>query len=210
VTGWAAAVGQAAPQNVISPADALKRLMDGNGRYASNQPTSKDFSAGRAARATAQYPVAAVLGCADSRVSPELIFDQTPGDIFAVRIAGNYSNADNLASLEYGVAVLNAPLIIVLGHTNCGAISAVVKDIQKSTALPGHINLIVDSIKPGVQKVISAGGDHVLDNAIEANVRYTVERLKSAQPILPERYKAKKLDIVGAVYQLATGRVKLL
>jgi carbonic anhydrase len=210
VTGWAAEMGQAAPQNMISPADALKRLMDGNGRYAANAPTSKDFSAGRAARATAQYPLAAVLGCADSRVSPELVFDQTPGDIFTVRVAGNYSNTDNLASLEYGVAVLNAPLIIVLGHTNCGAVSAVVKDIQKSTALPGHINLIVDAIKPGVQKVIAAGGDHVLDNAIEANVRYTVERLKSAQPILPERYKAKKLDIVGAVYQLSTGRVKLL
>lgn len=210
--GWATAVGlgQAAPQNAISPADALKRLMDGNARYASNQPTSKDFSAGRAARATAQYPVAAVLGCADSRVSPELIFDQTPGDIFTVRVAGNYQTVDLLASLEYGVAVLNAPLIIVLGHTNCGAVSAVVKDIQKSTALPGHINLLVDAIKPGVQKAIAAGGDHVLDNAIEANVRYNVERLKSAQPILPERHKAKKLDIVGAVYELATGKVKLL
>jgi carbonic anhydrase len=184
--------------------------MDGNGRYASNQPASKDFSAGRAARATAQHPVVAVLGCADSRVAPELVFDQTPGDVFSVRVAGNYSNADNLASLEYAVVVLNAPLVMVLGHTNCGAVSAVVKDLQDSTALPGHINVIVDAIKPGVQKAIAAGGDHMLDSAIEANVRYTVERLKSAQPILAERYKGKKIDIVGGVYQLATGKVKLL
>ena len=130
MTGWALDAGQAAPQNAISPADALKRMMDGNGRYASNQPTSKDFSAGRAARATAQYPVAAVLGCADSRVSPELVFDQAPGDIFTVRVAGNYQTVDNLASLEYAVAVLGAPLIMVLGHANCGAVSAVVKDLQ--------------------------------------------------------------------------------
>ncbi len=211
VSGWALdAGGQAAPQNAISPADALKRLMDGNGRYAANQPASKDFSAGRAARATAQYPVAAVLGCADSRVAPELVFDQTPGDIFAVRVAGNYQTVDLLASLEYSVAVLNAPLIMVLGHTNCGAVSAVVKDLQDSKALPGHINILVNAIKPGVEKAIAAGGDHLLDNAIEANVRYNVERLKSAQPILAAQYKAKKLDIVGAVYQLATGKVKLL
>ena len=141
---------------------------------------------------------------------PHAVFDQTPGDVFSVRVAGNYSNADNLASLEYAVAVLNAPLVMVLGHTNCGAVSAVVKDLQDSAALPGHINIIVDAIKPGVQKAIAAGGDHMLDSAIEANVRYTVERLKSAQPILAERYKAKKIDIVGGVYQLATGKVKLL
>ncbi len=211
VRGWGLDTGwQAAPQNAISPADALKRLMDGNARYAANQPTSKDFSAGRAARATAQYPVVAVLGCADSRVAPELVFDQTPGDVFAVRVAGNYQTVDMLASLEYSVAVLNAPLVMVLGHTNCGAVSAVVKDLQDSKALPGHINVLVNAIKPGVEKAIAAGGDHLLDNAIEANVRYNVERLKSAQPILAEHYKAKKLDIVGAVYQLATGKVKLL
>ena len=146
-----------------------------------------------------EYPVVAVLGCADSRVAPELVFDQAPGDVFAVRVAGNYQTVDMLASLEYSVAVLNAPLIMVLGHTNCGAVSAVVKDLQDSKALPGHINVLVNAIKPGVEKAIAAGGDHVLDNAIEANVRYNVERLRSAQPILAERYKGKKLDIVGAV-----------
>jgi carbonic anhydrase len=215
VSGWAfgaaaPAQGAAPPQNAITPAEALKRIMDGNARYDANKPTVKDYSAERAARAVAQYPVAAILGCSDSRVSPELVFDQGPGDLFAVRVAGNYMNVDNLASLEYGVEVLGAPLIMVLGHTNCGAVSAVLKSTQKSEPLPGHIFMIVDALQSGVEKAIAAGGDHVLDNAIEDNVRFNVERLRRAQPVLAQRLKEKKLDIVGGVYQLATGQVKLL
>jgi carbonic anhydrase len=154
--------------------------------------------------------VAAILGCADSRVAPELVFDQGPGDLFVVRVAGNYLNVDNLASLEYSIEVLGAPLVMVLGHTNCGAVSAVVKNAQKSAPLPGHIFMLVDALQPGVEKSIEQGGDHVLDNAIEANVRFNVERLRRAQPILAQRVKDKKLEIVGAVYELASGRVKLL
>jgi carbonic anhydrase len=214
VSGWAFGApppaGGDPPQNAIAPPDALKRIMAGNGRYAANQPTTKDYSAGRAARASAQYPVAAILSCADSRVSPELVFDQGPGDLFVCRVAGNYVNIDNLASLEYGVAVLGAPLIMVLGHTNCGAVSAVVKNTQKSTPLPGHIFMLVDALQPGVSAAIAQGGDHVLDHAIEANVRYNVERLKGSQPVLAERVKEKKLQVVGAVYELATGKVRLL
>jgi carbonic anhydrase len=215
VSGWAlgapsGAQGAAPPQNAITPADALKRIMAGNARYDANKPTVKDYSAERAARAVAQYPVAAILSCADSRVSPELVFDQGPGDLFVVRVAGNYVTVDNLASLEYGIAVLGAPLIMVLGHTNCGAIDAVVKNMKKSTPLPGHIYMLVDALKPGVQKTVAEGGDHVLDHAIEANVRFNVDRLKEAQPLLAERVKEKKLEIVGGVYQLATGQVKLL
>jgi carbonic anhydrase len=215
MSGWAetspmAGALQDAPQNAIAPADALKRVMAGNARYAGNQPETKDYSAGRAARATAQYPVAAILGCADSRVAPELVFDQGPGDLFVVRVAGNYVNVDNLASLEYSIEVLGAPLVMVLGHTNCGAVSAVVKNAQKSAPLPGHIFMLVDALQPGVEKSIEQGGDHVLDNAIEANVRFNVERLRRAQPILAQRVKDKKLEIVGAVYELASGRVKQL
>ncbi len=108
-------LGQAAVQNAIAPADALKRIMAGNARYVANAPETKDYSAGRAARASAQYPVATILGCGDSRVSPELVFDQGPGDLFVARVAGNYVNIDILASLEYSVEVLGAPLIMVLG-----------------------------------------------------------------------------------------------
>ena len=98
--------GAAPPPNAIAPADALKRLMEGNARYAANNPTERDFSAGRAARAQAQYPIASILSCADSRVVPDLVFDESPGDLFVVRVAGNIVNADLLASLEYGVQFL--------------------------------------------------------------------------------------------------------
>ncbi len=212
---WAVAspmggAGQAAPQNAIPPADALKRIMAGNARYVANKPEVKDYSAGRAARATAQYPVAAILSCADSRVSPELIFDQGPGDLFVVRVAGNYVNVDNLASLEYAVEVLGAPLVMVMGHTNCGAVNAVVKNAHKSSPLPGHIFMLVDAIQPAVEKALAQGGAHELDNAIEQNVQYNVERLKRAQPILAPKVKDGKVQVVGAVYQLATGQVKML
>lgn len=220
VSGWAEAsrewdregaqAGVDAPQNAVSPPEALKRLMAGNARYAANQPAQKDYSAGRAARVAAQYPVAAILGCADSRVAPELVFDQGPGDLFVVRVAGNYVNVDNLASLEYSVELLGAPLVMVLGHTNCGAVSAVVKSAQKSEPLPGHIFMLIDALQAGVEVALQEGGDQVLDHAIEANVRHNVERLRRAQPILAQRVTAKKLEVVGAVYDLASGRVKLL
>jgi carbonic anhydrase len=204
------AAGQEAPQNAIPPADALKRIMAGNARYAANKPEVKDYSAGRAARTTAQYPVAAILSCADSRVGPELIFDQGPGDLFVVRVAGNYVNVDNLASLEYAVEVLGAPLVMVMGHANCGAVNAVVKNAHSSSPLPGHIFMLVDAIQPAVEKALAQGGEHELDNAIEQNVQYNVERLKRTQPILAPKVKDGKLQVVGAVYQLATGQVKLL
>ncbi len=220
VCGWAEAsrewdgadgkTGMVDPQNAVSPPEVLKRLMAGNARYAANQPTQKDYSAGRAARAAVQYPVAAILGCADSRVAPELIFDQGPGDLFVVRVAGNYVNVDNLASLEYSVDVLGAPLVMVLGHTNCGAVSAVIKSAQKSEPLPGHIFMLIDALYPGVEVALQEGGDQVLGHAIEANVRRNVERLRRAQPILAQRVTAKKLEVVGAVYDLASGRVELL
>ncbi len=198
------------PQNAITPAAALKRIMDGNARYVANQPSVKDYSAGRAARATAQHPIAAILSCADSRVAPELIFDQSPGDLFVTRVAGNYMSLDLLSSLEYGVAVLNAPLILVLGHSNCGAVSAVVKNEKKEEALPGHIYMIVDALRPGVQEAIKEGGPDVLDHAIVANVKHNVTRLRRAQPILPKHIADGKLNVVGAVYDLATGQVKMV
>src|SRR6266478_4618282 len=116
------APGAPPPPNAIAPADALKRLVDGNARYAANTLNERDFSSGRAARVQGQYPIAQILSCSDSRVSPELLFDQAPGDLFIMRVAGNIVTPDLLASLEYGAQFLGAPLIIVLGHTGCGAV----------------------------------------------------------------------------------------
>ena len=198
------------PPNAIHPDEALKRLMEGNARYAANQPEEKDFSAGRAERVHAQYPIASVLGCSDSRVSPELAFDQGPGDIFAVRVAGNFVNDDGLASLEYGVKILSVPLIMVLGHTNCGAVSAAVKVVTEHAELPGHLPELVKAIEPAV---ITAHGQHPSDlvaATIVENVKLNVGRLKQDHPIVSEAYAAKKIDVVGGIYDLATGKIGLL
>lgn len=199
-----------APQNVITPQAALDRLMAGNARYVAGKLDAKDFSAGRAARAKAQYPIASILSCADSRVAPELIFDQMPGDLFVLRVAGNYLNPDVLSSLEYGVGVLGTPLVMVLGHSNCGAVKAAIQEIQSPKPLPGHIWDITDAVRPGIARVVKAGGSDVLERAIDANVGYNVSRIASAQPIVAEAVKSGRVRVVGAEYELASGKVALL
>jgi len=197
------------PPNAIAPADALKRLMEGNERYVKGELKERDFSAGRAARAQAQYPFAAILSCADSRVAPELAFDEGPGQLFVVRVAGNVVNPDLLASLEYGVQFLGIPLILVLGHSKCGAVDAAIKVLKSKAALPGHLPGLVALIKPAVVAAQKTGSGELLDNAIAENVRAQVARLKAAPPVVQKFYAAKKIDIAGGVYDLATGKITL-
>ena len=206
-----AGVAHAQPARAAETPDAaLKLLVEGNARYASNQMKERDFSAGRAARASGQAPFAAILGCADSRVAPELAFDQAPGDLFVVRVAGNFMTPDGLASLEYGAAVLGTKVIMVLGHSNCGAINATVGALQKGNDLPGHIGDLVRAMKPGVEPALKQPGDDLAQRAVLANVRWNVQRLIEAKPILAEMVTAKKLSVVGGVYDLATGKVTLV
>lgn len=122
----ASAVAQVADKMPATPDEALRRLKDGNARYVSNTEINTDHSVGRAIRAGGQAPFAAIVSCADSRVAPELIFDQGPGDLFVIRVAGNFVNEDGLASLEYGALVLGIKTIIVLGHSSCGAVEATI------------------------------------------------------------------------------------
>ena len=198
------------PPNAITPDAALSRILDGNARYAGNTSTNKDFSAGRAARAEAQYPVAAILGCADSRVAPELVFDQGPGQLFIVRVAGNFINDDGLASLEYGVNFLGVPLIIVLGHSGCGAVSATIKVIQEGTVLPGHLPELVKALKPGIEAAIKKKPSDLLVEATKENVRHNVGRLQTSGPVLKDVVAAGKLKVVGGYYDIATGKVSLV
>jgi carbonic anhydrase len=193
--------------NAIAPADALARLLQGNARYAANAPVNKDYSAGRAVRVTAQYPIAAIVGCADSRVAPELAFDQGPGDLFVVRVAGNFVNDDGLASLEYGVKFLGVPLIVVLGHTHCGAVSAVVKAIEDGVSLPGHLPELVRAIRPAVEIARSHGHGNLIEDATIENVRLNANRLMVSKPLIGEYVKAGKVRVVGAIYDLASGTV---
>ncbi len=209
---WAAdppKAGATAP-NSIAPGVALKRLMDGNARYAANKPVERDFTAGRAARVLAQHPIAAILSCADSRVAPELAFDQGPGDLFVVRVAGNFVAPSMLASLEYGVRFLGVPLIMVLGHTNCGAVGAAIKMLKDDALLPGHLPDLVRVLKPAVIVAEKTQKGNLLDNAIAENVRRQVAALKAATPIVDKAYAGKQIDIVGGVYDLPTGRIALV
>jgi carbonic anhydrase len=196
--------------NAIAPTDALARLLQGNERYVANAPANKDYSAGRAARVTAQYPIAAILGCADSRVSPELAFDQGPGDLFVVRVAGNFVNDDGLASLEYGVKFLGAPLIVVLGHTHCGAVSAAVKAIEEHAVLPGHLPELARAIAPAVTIARQHGQANLIANATVENVRLNANRLRVSKPLIGEYVKAGKVRVVGAIYDLASGKVRIV
>ena len=204
------APGAPPPPNAIAPADALKRLIDGNARYAANAPNERDFSSGRAARVQAQYPIAAILSCADSRVAPELAFDQGPGDLFVMRVAGNIVTPDLLASIEYGVHFLGAPLVMVLGHTGCGAVDAAIKVLKTKVVLPGHLPELVTAIKPAVIVAERTQSGNLLDNASAENVRRQVSRLQNSPPVVQQLYAGKKIDIVGAVYDLRTGKIALV
>jgi carbonic anhydrase len=196
-------------ENVLSPDAALDRLMKGNRRYLEGIAKRHDFKHEREALTKGQNPYAGVLSCADSRVAPEYAFDAGRGDLFVCRVAGNVLNDDVVASFEYAVSVLNTPLIMVLGHQACGAVDAAIKSIKSGTTLPGHLPSLVTALTPAVKAVLDQPGDN-LDNAIRQNVVLTVNKLKTATPILSSAVDGKKLRIVGAVYDLADGRVKLV
>src|SRR3954465_10256567 len=176
-------VGRVARAQPVSAADtpdeALKLLTEGNERYMANQPRERDFSAGRASRVLGQAPFAAILGCADSRIAPELAFDQGPGELFVVRVAGNFVTPDGLGSLEYGAAVLGTKVIMVLGHTSCGAIGATIGALQKGNTLPGHIAGLVTAMKPGIEAVVKVPGPDLEQRCVVANVQANVRRLQT-------------------------------
>ncbi|OIN50757.1 carbonic anhydrase [Pseudomonas azotoformans] len=195
--------------NDLSPQQALARLMAGNGRYVEGVTKRHDFMSERVILEGGQNPFAAVLGCADSRIAPEYAFDTGRGDLFAVRVAGNFVTDDGLASLEYAVAVLGTPLIMVLGHDSCGALAAGVKAVKDNATFPGKIQGLAEAFKPSVRKVLKAPGD-LLANAIAQNVSDTVARLKTESTLLADALAAGKLQIVGGIYKLHSGQVELL
>jgi len=197
------------PQNVLSPDAALDRLMRGNQRYVEGLAKRHDFASEREALTKGQNPFAAVLGCADSRIAAEFCFDTALGDVFVCRVAGNFANEDIVASLEFAVAVLKAPLIMVLGHDACGAVDATIKSVKDGTSLPGHLPALVAAIKPAVEAVKDKSGD-MLANAIRSNVIINVEKLQKSSPILDAAVGDKSVRVVGGIYRLATGKVDLV
>ncbi|MCA1298649.1 carbonic anhydrase [Stappia indica] len=194
----------------VSPDEAMQRLIEGNARYVANTPINTDHSVGRANRALGQQPFAAIVSCADSRVAPELIFDQGPGELFVIRVAGNFINEDGLASLEYGAAVLGIKLIVVLGHSACGAVDATIKVVKEKTTLPGHLPSLTDAIRPAVESAMASDPGDLLVAATAENARLNAAKAQDAAPILSEQAAAGKLKSVAGVYDIATGKVSFI
>src|ERR1700735_1231452 len=197
------------PQNVLSPDAALERLRQGNARYVAGVSLRHDFKHEREVLAGGQNPYAAILSCADSRIAPEYAFDSGRGDLFVCRVAGNFANTETIASREYAVAVLTAPLILVLGHESCGAVDAAIKSLADNTTLPGHMPSLVTGVAPAVKAVSQQGGD-TLSKAIRQNVIDTVANLTSATPILSAAVEQRKIRVVGGIYRLRDGRVDMV
>lgn len=195
------------------PKSVLARLLDGNQRFMRGESARvgrkpEDF----AQDAKGQAPLAAIVACADSRVAPELVFDQGMGELFVVRVAGNVVSGTGpllKGSLEFGVAELGVRLIMVLGHSECGAVKAAIEHIDASDALPGSIGGLVELIKPAVVAAKGQPGNK-LDNVIRANVLRCVARLKGLDPILSKMVDKGELQVVGATYELSTGEVKIV
>jgi carbonic anhydrase len=197
------------PENVITPDQALDRLKKGNARYVEGVSRRHDFRHEREALSGGQNPFAAILSCADSRIAPEYCFDTARGDLFVCRIAGNFASDEMTASLEYAVAVLNTPLIMVLGHDACGAVDATIKSVKDGSTLPGHLPSLSAAIRPAVEAVKEQSGD-MLANAIRRNAALNADKLKNATPILQAAAESKKIRVVSAVYKLKSGHVELL
>ena len=211
----AAPVGQgfvppqdAGSQAALTPDAALTVLADGNARFVAGTPARRDYSAQIRATAAGQYPFAVVLGCIDSRVPIETVFDQGIGDIFAARVAGNVVNAELLGSMEFACRLAGSKLVVVLGHTSCGAVKGAI-----SNARLGNLTQLVQKIDPAVEAV---EGERDVDNAeyvdgvAEENVRMVIEEIRRESSVLATMEQEREIRIVGAMYDVSTGVVRFI
>lgn len=193
-------------KNSINAKDALKALMEGNERFMRDELQHPRSNLERRSMLTeGQAPFAIVLTCADSRVVPDLVFDQGIGDLFEIRVAGNVAKDKVLGSIEYAVANLGTKLILVLGHEKCGAVSAALS----SGEVPGHVGAILNEIRPAVYMARHQEGD-VLENSIKNNAMIMQEKIKDSQPILADMVKEQGVEVVSAYYNLKSGQVEIL
>ena len=196
----------------LTASQALEKLKKGHQDFLADKPAVKSTRdhGRRLEIARGQVPFAVLVGCSDSRVAPELLFDTGLGELFIVRNAGNTIDTVAMGSIQYAVQVLGVPLILVLGHERCGAVDAAVSVVEKNTVFPGSIGQMVEPIIPAVLKARSQGGlkgEALLDLAVRENVRRTVQRLRTAEPTLSDPIAAGKVRVVGARYDLDDGKV---
>jgi len=189
-------------QTQMTPAEALEQLKAGNERFRSGKMQLRDYATEVDETAVGQFPFAAILGCIDSRATAEQLFDQGVGDLFNARVAGNIVNEDVLGSLEYACHVAGAKLILVLGHTACGAVTAATQRVEMGniTALLSKIVPVVDSLRENT----------AVDEVAEHNVQYSIERIRKESAILKDMEQAGKILIKGAMYDVASGKVRFL
>jgi len=194
-------------QPAVAPAEAISKLKEGNGRYASgNLQHPGQTTERRAELAKSQHPFAIIVSCSDSRVPPEIVFDQGLGDLFVVRVAGNVIDDHSQGSIEYAVDHLAVRLIVVLGHQSCGAVKAAKETIAAKTKATAHIQSLITAIQPAVEATIN--GD--LDATVKANVKDVVQALSSSTPILKPKVDSGEVQVIGAYYSLDTGSVTFL
>jgi carbonic anhydrase len=210
-SGAAAAEPAAAAKKGLTPDQALGRLIEGNRRFVADERPVADISTKRRLEiAKSQSPFAVLVGCADSRVGPEHLFGGGLGELFIVRTAGNYVDDAGFGSIAYAVAALGAPLVVVLGHERCGAVDAATKLVTDNSQLPPSLTRMVQPILPAVvdaRATLKPAGD-LVDHAIHMNVRHVVRRLReTSDPLLAKPLSDGKLKIVGAYYDLDTGKV---
>ena len=208
----------------------LETLLDGNQRYVAKKLTHPHQNAARIHEiAMGQHPVAIILGCSDSRVPPEVIFDHGLGDLFVIRVAGNVVDDVVLGSIEYAVGEFGVPLVMVLGHERCGAVTAVVNHLK----VPGHVSMLAAAIEPAIAHAKDFGtdpgndpgndpgkdsgngpdkdsGNDLIDAAVIANIKLSVQQIKMSEPVLAESVKQGKVKIVGARYDLDEGLVRIV
>lgn len=198
------------PVEPSMPADeVIQRLLAGNARYASGKATPAPFDSKVAQLAQTQRPHTAILSCSDSRVTPEFVFDKGQGELFVIRNAGNLAGPQALASLEYAVQFLGVSVVMVLGHSGCGAIVSAIDMTLKEAQLPGHLDEVIGTIGASVARAKRRPGELIV-NAVEENVRRNAAVLEASGPILSRAALSGRIRIVGAVYDLSTGRVALL
>ena len=207
-TQFALAADPAHPdQPSVAPNDAISKLKEGNGRYTSGNLQHPGQTAERRTElANTQHPFATIVSCSDSRVPPEIVFDQGLGDLFIVRVAGNVINDEGLGSIEYSVDHLGTRLILVLGHQSCGAVKAAKETIAAKGKAPGHIQSLVTAIKPAVEATVKAD----LETTIKANVKDVVQALRFSKPILKGKVDSGEVQVIGGYYSLDTGAVTFL
>jgi len=190
-------------QDSLSPKDAFNMLVDGNKRFTENLKADRDLLSQVSETSAGQYPFAVVLSCIDSRVPAELVFDQGIGDIFSARVAGNIINEDVLGSMEYSCKVAGSKLVVVMGHSKCGAVTAACKHVEL-----GNITALLDKIQPAVKAIDEQMSDAKVEKVAAMNVQLSIERIRKESSILAELEAEGKINIVGAMYNVGSGKVE--